>query len=491
MNLTSVLFLSLLFASASATPRVSVSEYYARFKNRAAIHRAAIHQQSKLGIDKSGGGKVFYPVEYGADPTGQNDSSDAIMSALADAFKVKSDNVLLPGIRDLGGVEIDLQGGSFKISKPILFPASGGGNVLIHGGSLRASDDFPTDRRLIELWSPSSVKKPSNPFAQIMAQQAQGTFYEDVTMRDIMFDANFRGGGILVIDSVRTRIDNVFIAHFMTDGILVEGGHETFITDSFVGQHITAGGDPGERNFSGTAINLASNDNIVTDVAVFSAAIGVLLRGPANILTGVHCYNKATGFGGVGIYVKLAGLAQTRISNSYMDWTGIIAEDPVQFHVTNGFFLGDGNIVLKSVSGKMHGVNIVDNMFAGNGQGVPIVKLDETVTKFTEVDQVVVDRNNVIKMSLISTVGQMVVSGVGKKWVADFSPLLLFPGRINHVQYSFYTKARASGLKRFTANAITSVSGNTVVVESKQAVDAVVSVSVDQNANPGETSLYV
>ena len=37
---------------------------------------------------------------------------------------------LLPGVHDLGGVVIDLQGGNYKISKPIRFP-SGGGNIVV------------------------------------------------------------------------------------------------------------------------------------------------------------------------------------------------------------------------------------------------------------------------------------------------------------------------------------------------------------------------
>ena len=73
---------------------------------------------------------MFYPIAYGADPTGVNESSDAILSALADAFSIRNGVEMLPGITDLGGVVIDLQGGNYKISKPIRFPA-GGGNVLV------------------------------------------------------------------------------------------------------------------------------------------------------------------------------------------------------------------------------------------------------------------------------------------------------------------------------------------------------------------------
>ncbi|PNX80233.1 polygalacturonase QRT3, partial [Trifolium pratense] len=208
-----------------------------------------------------------------------------------------------------------------------------------------------------------------------------GIYYEDITFRGILFDSSYLCGGLFIVDSARIRINNCFFLHFATEGIKVQSGHETFISNCFLGQHSTVGGDKGERQFSGTAIELSSNDNAITDVAIFSAAIGITVRGQANMITGVHCYNKAT-----------------------------VMEDPIQVHVTNGFFLGDANIVLKSIKGKIYGLNIVNNMFSGNpNNNVPIVALDG---KFSNIDQVVIDRNNVIGMRLRSTIGKLNVDVV-------------------------------------------------------------------------------
>ncbi len=331
---------------------------------------------------------------------------------------------------------------------------------------MRASDTFPGDQHLIELWSPNSTNSDN--------VQNAGFYYEDITFRDILFDSSYRGGGISIIDSARIRINSCFFLHFTTQGIIVQRGHETFISSCFLGQHSTVGGDKNEKYFSGTAIDLASNDNAVTDVAIFSAAIGIVLRGQANILNGVHCYNKATFFGGIGILVKLAGNSQTRIVNCYLDYNSIVMEDPVQVHVTNGFFLGGANVVLKSIKGKISGLNIVDNMFSGQAHNmVPIIKLDG---QFSDIDQVVIDRNNVNGMSLKSTVGKLNVAGHGTKWVADFSSMLVFPNRINHCLYSFNTH----GEPKFTAHAVTNVTNNVVVVESEKLVNGVVSMVVDQ-----------
>ncbi|KAF6176383.1 hypothetical protein GIB67_041230 [Kingdonia uniflora] len=411
---------------------------------------ASARSKKSHGHQKKKEGRVFYPVKYGADPSGVKDSSDAILRALNDAFQVQSGLDLLPGVNDLGGVIIDLQGGNYNISRPIRFPASGGANVVA---------TFPKDRHLMELWSPNSKKTDKTKsiqldnFSDMKAAQNVGIYYEDITFRDLLLDSNFQ-----------------------------ESGHETFISSSFLGQHVTIGGDKGERNFTETAIDLASNDNAITDVAIFSAAYGIVLRGRANILTGVHCYNKATFWGGVGIVVKLPGLSFTRIDNCYMDWTGIVMEDPVQVHVTNAFFLGDANIVIKSIKGKISGLNIVDNMFAGSGSLNPIVKLDG---EFTDIDQVVIDRNNVYQMALKSTVGKLMVTGNGTKWVSDFSSILLFPNRINHLQYSFFSQGQQPV---FPTLAVTNVKNNVVTVESNKAANGVVSVLVDQYNMVGELS---
>lgn len=333
------------------------------------------------------------------------------------------------------------------------------------------------------MWSPKSVKRSTNEVAEDNAQ-TNGIYYEDIVFRDILFDSGYRGGGLLVLDSARIRVTDCFFLHFTTQGILIQNGHETFISTCFLGEHPTIGGDRGEKDFTGTAIDLASNDNAVTDVAIFSAAIGIALRGQANIITGVHCYNKAKYFGGVGILVKAA---QTRLDNCYLDFNSIVIEDPSQVHVINGFFLGGGNIVLKSINGRISGLTIVNNMFTGNEKSTwtPIVSLDG---KFSNIDQVVIDHNNVNGMSLRSTVGKMAVPGNGTEWIADFSSVLVFPNQINHVQYSFYVHGFSGG---FPGHALTNISNNIVVVGSDKPVNGVVSVVVDQHNMVGEGNLFM
>ncbi|KAK6931894.1 Pectate lyase superfamily protein [Dillenia turbinata] len=415
--------------------------------------------------------RVYHVTKYGADPTGKNDSTEALLKAISDAMKDPGGRFLISRIADVGGARIDLDGGDYLISSPLRFPMAGVGNVVIHGGTLRASANFPADGYLIELSSAKINKSETHKSIRDRLEK-QPYSYEYITLRDLMVDSNFRGGGISVTNSLRTSIDNCYISHYTTEGILVQGGHETYIRNSYLGQHINAGGDPGEHNFSGTAISLIGNDNAVTDVVIFSASIGIFISGQANVITGVHCYNKATMLGGTGIYLEFTGLTQTRIVNSYFDFTGIVAEDPVQVHITNNFFLGDAFILLKSINGVIKGVNIVDNMFSGSGQGIEIVQLEG---EFKKIDQVVVDRNNVNDMKIRSTVARGVVQGKGSSWTVDFNSTLLFPNLTKNVQYTLST---SDGL--FPMHALRSTSDNKVVIESSMATQVSISVVVDQ-----------
>ncbi|KAG9439034.1 hypothetical protein H6P81_019199 [Aristolochia fimbriata] len=431
-------------------------------------------------------GRVYGVTSYGADPTGESDSTDAILRAISDAFQARGGRDLMPGIPDLGGSQVHLEGGTYKISRPLRFPSSGGGNFMIHGGSIRASDDFPADGYLIELRpssssSSSKVEKQKTSGEYSLAEETFSSSYEFVTLKDLLLDSNLRGGGVAVVDSLRTTIDNCYIARFASDGVIVRGGHETLVRNSYIGQHITAGGDPGERNFSGVGITLAGNDNIVTDVVIFSAGVGIAVLGQANTITGVHCYNKATAWGGIGIHLRLPGLTQTRILNSYLDFTGIVAEDPVQLLVSGCFFLGDAAVVLRSVKGSMSGVSVVDNVFAGSGNGVEIVRLDESAGRFGAVDQIVVDRNSVKGMRVRSTVGRGTARGDGNgtSLVVDFSDVLLFPDMIKHAQYTLLPDE--GGASAFFGHALRNTSGNRVVVETDSAVPATIYVWVDQN----------
>ena len=167
----------------------------------------------------------------------------------------------------------------------------------MHGGTIRASGTFPLDGYLVEAattelreeWE--ERKKKDNTGGGVQAWQTPAAF-ENIHFKDLLLDGNYSAGGILLLNALRTTISNCYFMHFAKSsvGINVQGGHETLIHHSFLGQHITTGADPLESSFSGTAILLAGNDNAVTDVVIFSAAIGVEIAGQANIITGTTAH---------------------------------------------------------------------------------------------------------------------------------------------------------------------------------------------------------
>ena len=91
------------------------------------------------------------PADFGADPTGVRDSSQAFEHAIGAAIQRNTSSHQMAGhIADLAGVTIDLDGGDYLISRPIVVP-HGYGNLRIAHGTLRASPNFAPNRYLLEI----------------------------------------------------------------------------------------------------------------------------------------------------------------------------------------------------------------------------------------------------------------------------------------------------------------------------------------------------
>ncbi|KAK9281093.1 hypothetical protein L1049_003986 [Liquidambar formosana] len=151
-----------------------VSGYHNQMRRMASIKASYIRSSISSSLSSSTpisspSSRVHHVTEYGADPTGRSDSTEALQQAILEAFRSPVDGYLMEGITNLGGTEIHLDGGTYMISRPLRLPDTSGGNFMIHGGSLRASNDFPGDRHLIELW----------PSTNSMS-------YEDITLRNLM-----------------------------------------------------------------------------------------------------------------------------------------------------------------------------------------------------------------------------------------------------------------------------------------------------------------
>eukprot|EP01083_Nonionella_stella_P288578 981992_1 len=78
---------------------------------------------------------IIYITDFGGDPFGVNDSTSAFKAAINEAItKYGSPNTsLAEGVHDLGGVNIHLGGGDYKVSAPIMIPSNYGNIRIIEG----------------------------------------------------------------------------------------------------------------------------------------------------------------------------------------------------------------------------------------------------------------------------------------------------------------------------------------------------------------------
>jgi hypothetical protein len=84
---------------------------------------------------------VIIPTDFGADPTGKTDASVSLAAAIKALLQL-GDTTDFQGRVDLGGAVLDLAGGRYLISEPLLFP-SGYANFRVQRGTLIASKAFP------------------------------------------------------------------------------------------------------------------------------------------------------------------------------------------------------------------------------------------------------------------------------------------------------------------------------------------------------------
>ena len=75
--------------------------------------------------------RVYFVTAYGADPTGKSDSTEALLTAIADAVKAPHEGFLMEGIIDVGGAQINLEGGNYLITQPLRLPAAALGNLMV------------------------------------------------------------------------------------------------------------------------------------------------------------------------------------------------------------------------------------------------------------------------------------------------------------------------------------------------------------------------
>jgi hypothetical protein len=301
---------------------------------------------------------LISPTSYGADPTGLRDSTQSMSMAVAAVLDSYRGRNLSAPVKDLGGATLDLLGGTYLVSEPLVFP-SGFGNFQVVSGTIRASAGFPGGRFLLEVGSdnPHNYK---NGTSFCYPGEHQNICNEDINIQQLFLDASHvASGGLSISKTMGATVSTVFVYGFVDAGIRVDGGHEAMITEAWAAEYYWDETFPQDAH--GIGIELNCPDSVLTNVIIFShAKVGVLVgwtpravdpAGQAgnrtaeqewagcNILEGVHVWPG----GPTTVGIQMDG-PRNRLVNSYVDNAFLNVSNPNSLTVTNTLFLNSHSI---------------------------------------------------------------------------------------------------------------------------------------------------
>lgn len=103
------------------------------------------------------------PTQFGADNTGLTDSTEGMRAAIAELI-THGHSMTANGEVDLGGAVLELGGGIFLVSGPIVIP-NGYANFYIQKGTLKAAANFSQgeDQFILQIGNPQSVVRRHAP----------------------------------------------------------------------------------------------------------------------------------------------------------------------------------------------------------------------------------------------------------------------------------------------------------------------------------------
>lgn len=446
--------------------------------------REGIDLYSSVAIDVNAAtDPLILPINYGADPTGKIDSTFAFQQAIKVALARGdiSNNSLSDGIKDCGGATIFLGGGDYLISESLIIPPYYG-NIRITDGTIRANTNFSKNDYMIRIGATE----------ESACTTKQKSCNEYINIDHFFCDGkNIAYGCIHIISGMSSNVGpQAFFLGYNYAGITATGGHSLFLLNSWFGEYLYSDPRKGKYNDStATSINLNNPDNLINDVIVYSSRVGVNITGPATSLINVHTWNLATKQGGIGIILS----SHARFVNCYMDYNDLILITPISMvSVENTFFLGSGTLRLKAAKGNgiIDSLSVFDSQYSGGNGTVDTIVLDESEGTFKTGGI----RNVFIKDTLInggyiekSTRASKKLSQImSTQWIFDFTNELLFgQANIEWADYTFQFDVDKGGqnYKDQIIHWMNVPNNKTVIIETNQATNATVYVTVDQSNN--------
>lgn len=387
-------------------------------KTRAA-HRRLVAGWKKADSFVQYNSRALNPVDFGADPTCQQDSS-AAFTAITAALMNMTTGSMSDSNLDLGAATIDLQGGCYLLSQTWYFPQNHS-NFHVAFGELRAHPSFKPNATLVQVGA-----TPCN--------FGQGSCNQNAGFHGVTFDGQHIAGTLLeIVATMGAVVDSssVFL-NFVLNGIVLQGGHETMISDTWIAAYPWS--SPQRRTTQSTGILINGNDHYVTNTIVYSAKVGVWITGAADILNGVHTWNQNTGDGGIGI---LNQMSQNRFEGCYLDYNDMVLRGAgaQQTVVSGGFFLGGAQLIFETVAPnqlEVYGTSIMGNEWYATGSA-PLA-VNESAGSWQEIHDITITGSTLVPgQPYVGTTATQIASNLpasaNDTWFFDFSSQLLFPTR--------------------------------------------------------------
>eukprot|EP00948_MAST-09A_sp_MAST-9A-sp1_P002833 g2833.t1 len=362
----------------------------------------------------SGESHVFFPEDYGADPSGLKDSSDAFDKLINDMFLTHDFG---EAFYDLGGAYIHLAGGHYALSRPLLLPC-GFSNFGVRFGELRAT-------------SPMIALLQVGNFSQPTTKTTKGSCFQNFDCEALTIDGTHQVKTALnLVNGQYANIGPAVMIHSFTEyGIATNGTGGGFIHHSWLGE-IPPSGHNNRTNVHATAISLdgSEHDFILEDIIVWSARIGIHSSNGANQFSGIHVWNLVTTDGGIGIFIEKGS---GKVVDSYLDFTPLVIQNPTNMVVSNNLFLAKANLVLQAGYPK----TVCSNLVVSNNRWASESKYKNASIivngNFIDVQDTVIESNAADSLWLKKgTRGTQTVSiNEGDKAILDFSKDLVFPAQ--------------------------------------------------------------
>lgn len=401
-------------------------------------------------------GPIFFPVDYGADPTGKEDSYEAFAKIITELLTFCKNFSMADSIHDCGGATIDLQGGQYLLSKPLSFPQMYG-NFKMMSGTLRAMDSFPTDKYLVSVGAKSCSNK-------------QQSCNEHVSFSYMDFDANVVAkGGLYIGATMGCNVGPyVFFIGYTYAGVYIDGGHETMVHQGWFGEYYYENGPKNTTTATGTGVIINGNDHYLVDDIFFWSKNGVEINGGANLLRGVH-----TWCGGDGIIVNGGA---NRLLNCYIDWNTLLVKKFENNLILDTFFYVAHAVFKPSGKQDVTGFAFERSLFGGSSGTAIEVDLSEgsfgTIRDCYITEQFEGAHKYTIKQTQLT---KSLHLKDASEFTIDFKDNLVF-GRIASYHYSVIVED-----DKFVRYYGKPVNGTAVTVVTEEPITGTVTISVDES----------